>query len=542
MGRNSRCDTWPGMDLELRAEVARSRRRWGRWAAGWLLGAAVGLMVGAWVGGNPPGMAVDEPAHYRKAVGASHLDLLGEPARYVYVPANTPSMRAWLNRTARAVTVPLPLHGCDPFRLPLNGRCPHDPSSVVDRPLRLDQEVTYVGTYPPFVYAVPSVPMRVTEALGGKAEAVLMTGRAAVAILGVLLVLAAGYLLGGGGRAAVAWAGLAVAVSPMVLFLMAELATSGPEVAASVCLVAAALSLTRPPPTDEGERLRATVRSRMAWVALGASALVLTTSRSVGPVWLVVLLAVVVALRGLGPVVDAVRTNRRAAAATAAVAAVGVTATVLWRVFVEPKPPVRASTVLGGLWPGLRQVPNVLAHGVGSFGWFDVAMPWPLYAVWAVLVVGLVGLALAVGSSRERRVLAGLVVLEVVGAVVFYAAVIRPTSSDFKMQGRYVLPLLVALPLVAAEVLGGRPQRVATLLRGRAPAAFGAAIAVAAAVHGLAWAANARYYQRSAVFAEEYPARWEPWGGWPVWAVVVVCAVVLAWLAALPARDRATGG
>lgn len=512
------------MDLDLRAppDRAGASRRWARPPRGWLLGAAAVLMVAAWVGGNPPGMSVDEPAHYRKAVGISHLDVRGEPAGYEYVPANTASMRAWLNRTSRAVTVPSELQGCHAFRLPLRGRCPRIPAGVVDRPLRPDQEVTYVGTYPPFVYLVPAGPMRVAEALGGDAGVVLSVGRAAMAALCLALLIAAGFLLtnGRGGRAALV--GLVLCLSPMVLFLVGELAASGPEVAASVCLMAAALALTR----DDGPALPAAV-----WAALAASALVLTTSRSVGPVWLVVLLAVVVALRGPRVALEVARSHRRAAAMTAAVSAVGVVATVVWRVIVEPKPAVRVSDVVGGLWPGLRQVPSVLAQGIGSFGWFDVDMPWPLYAVWAVLVVALVGLALTVGSARERGVLVALVALEVVGTVVFFAVVIRPTSPDFKMQGRYVLPLLVALPLVAGEVLGGHPRRVASVLRDRVSTVFPVATVAAVAVHGLAWVANARYYQDGAVFRREYPARWEPWGGWPLWALVAAGAVALAWLA-----------
>ncbi|HEX2273753.1 MAG TPA: DUF2142 domain-containing protein, partial [Acidimicrobiales bacterium] len=474
-----------------------------------------------------------EPAHYRKAVGFGHLDVLGEPAGYVRAPANTPSMLAWLNRTSRAVTVPPDLHGCHAFRVPLGGRCPRLPPSVVDRPLSADQEVTYVGTYPPFVYAVPSVPMRVAEAVGARTEVVLIVGRGAVAVLCLALVVAAGFLLAGDGRGLATLVGLALALSPMVLFLMAELAASGPEVAACLCLLAAALSLTRGPDGDDGGRTARVTPPAVAWVALAAGAVVLTTSRSVGPVWLVVLLGVVVLLRGRRLVVTVARAHRRATKVTAVLAAGGAAATVAWRVVVEPKPPLRASTVVSGIWPGLRQVPDVLAHGVGSFGWFDVDLPWPLYAVWAVLVVGLVLLALLVGSTRERRVLAGLLALEVVGAVVFYAAVIRPTSVDFKMQGRYVLPLLVTLPLVAGEIVGGRPERVRAVLRSGTSRVFAVAMAVAAAVHGLAWAANARYYQRSAVFGREYPARWEPWGGWPLWGVVAGCAVVLAWLGVL---------
>ncbi len=515
------------MDLELRTARARGRRRWVRPTTGWLLGTAVAVLLLAWVGGTPPGMSVDEPAHYRKAVGFAHLDIRGEAAGYVEVPANTPSMLAWLNRTSRAVTVPPDLHGCHAFRLPLGGRCPRLPPGVVDRPLRPDQEVTYVGTYPPYVYAVPALPMRLTEELGGDTEVVAIVGRAAVAVLCLALVVVAGLLLARGGRDLLGMTGLALALSPMVVFLMAELAASGPEIAASLCLLAASFSLTRG--SNGG-------RPGLAYGALATSALVLTTSRSVGPVWLVVLVAIVVALRGPRAATHAVRRNRRAAAVTAGLAGAGAAATVLWRVIVEPKPSVGASVVLEGLRPGLRQVPDVLAHGVGSFGWFDVALPWPLYVLWGVLVVGLVVLALGVGSSRERRVLAGLVALEVIGIVVFYAAVIRPTSVDFKMQGRYVLPLLVALPLVAGEIVSGHRERVASVLRGRASAVAAGAIAAVAAVHGLAWTANAVYYEHGAVFGREYPDRWTPWGGWPVWGAVVACAVVLAWLGVLSAR------
>ncbi|HEX2275034.1 MAG TPA: hypothetical protein VHG90_14270, partial [Acidimicrobiales bacterium] len=63
------------LDLDLRTRPGRARRRWRRPAAGLLLAAAVSVMVLAWVGGNPPGMSVDEPAHYRKAVGFGHLDV-----------------------------------------------------------------------------------------------------------------------------------------------------------------------------------------------------------------------------------------------------------------------------------------------------------------------------------------------------------------------------------------------------------------------------------------------------------------------------------
>ena len=530
------------MDPQTQARAGRGRRRWARLSGGWLLGVAVCLMVLAWVGGNPPGMSVDEPAHYRKAVGLAHLDVMGERAAYLRAPDNSPSKLAWINRTSRAVRVPPKLHGCDPFRLPLGGRCPWDPTTVLDRRLPVGTELTYVGTYPPYVYVLPSSAMRLVEALGGETEAVLITGRAAVAVLCLALVIAAGFLLRGPQNRGpqnrgpqhtlTGLLGLTLALSPMVLFLAGELAASGPEVAASICVLAAGLCLTR----------LANGRSpTTCWVALAAGGLVLSISRSLGPLWLLALLALVVVLRGPRPVLALARAHRRAAAATTAVVGSGIVATALWTIIVEPHAEVRPSTVIGGVGPGLRQLPEVARHAVGSFGWFDVDLPWPLYALWGVLVVGMVALALVVGSRRERTAVVALAALEVVGAVVVYAAVIRPTSPDFRMQGRYVLPLLVALPLVAGEVVHGNVGRVASLLRGRASVLLGGAMAAAVAVHGVAWAVNARHYVVDAKFNEEYPAGWEPIGGWAVWAVLVAAAVVVGWLGLASARGAGRG-
>ena len=484
-------------------------------------------MVLAWVGGNPPGMSVDEPAHYRKAVGVAHLDIMGAPAGYRRVPANSPSMLKWINRTSRAVRVPPKLHGCDPFRLPLRGRCPWDPTTVYDRPLPAGTEVTYVGTYPPYVYVLPSSAMRLAEALGGETEAVLMAGRAAVAALCLALVIAAGFLLRRRHDPLTGWLGLTLALSPMVLFLAAELAASGPEVAASICVLAAGLRLTRPADGSSPET---------GWVALAAGGLVLSTSRTLGPLWLFALLGLLTVLRGPAAVLAPVWAHRRAAAATAAVVGCGIAATAFWTIAVEPHADVRQATVVGGIGPGLRQLPAVGSHAIGSFGWFDVDLPWPLHALWAVLVVALVALALAVGSRRERTVVGLLVGLVVVGAVVVYAAVIRPTSADFRMQGRYVLPLFVALPIVAGEVVSANAGRVASLLRGRASELVGAAMATAVAVHGVAWVVNARHYVVNAKFNKEYPAGWEPVGGWAAWGAIVAAAVVLAWVGLVVTR------
>ena len=57
----------------------------------------------------------------------------------------------------------------------------------------------------------------------------------------------------------------------------------------------------------------------------------------------------------------------------------------------------------------------------------DVVMPTPVYLAWAVLVLGVVGLAAIIGEGREKGVLGGCV-LVVLGLVVALSIAVRPTG------------------------------------------------------------------------------------------------------------------
>ena len=506
-----------------------------------LLLAGYAALLAVWVFTNPPGMSVDEPAHYRKAVALSHGDVLGAPDGYTALPVVTGSELAWLNRNTRSLTVPTALRGCDAFRLPVGGRCPADPVEALQVRPPAGQELSYVATYPPIGYVVPAVGTRIAAAAGGHTTAALYAGRAAAAAVCVGLLAGTLACMVDGAWAPSAVVGVALAVSPMAVFLMAQLSTSGAEVAGAACTFAAGLCLTRSP--ADADAGAATRSRRVPWVALAAGGWCLATSRSLGPEWVVMVLALVWILRGTGSVRAAVLAYPRAARACAAVVAAGMILTTVWTVLVEPRPHSSLSVILGGVGPALRQVPSVAVHGVGIFGWVDVHLPQALTDPWILLVAVVFLGAVAVGSTRDRVALALAAAGALAATIVVSAAVIRPTSPDFEMQGRYVLPALVVVPLLAAEVLGAHRRRVAEWLGARGTrAAAGVVVAVTVVVQALAWGINGRKYGVGSIFDGEYRRAWRPAGGWWPWAaaVVVALAVVAAASARVSARTQVT--
>jgi hypothetical protein len=116
----------------------------------------------------------------------------------------------------------------------------------------------------------------------------------------------------------------------------------------------------------------------------------------------------------------------------------------------------------------------------------------------------------------------------------------RPTDD---LQGRYLLPIGVALPLLSGAVLADRaPRRLHALLR----AAVVVIPVAAIAVELLAWYINERRYAVGAggPIAFFLHAQWSPAGGWVMWLglwLVAGCGLLGATLIAQrwPVRWRA---
>ena len=484
-----------------------------------LLVLAYALLSGAWIVGNPAGGAPDETAHYLKALAVAAGQPAGRPSDLQPSPGDS-KQAAWVKRTTRGVDVPA---GLSPAGLQCNAQRPTESARCQEAARPPDQRTpgrTYIGTHPPLPYVVPGGLARLAD----DPVTAIQLGRSGNAATSLALLAAAVALLWDKGSGVLSVLGLVLAVTPMVVFLSSSLSASGPEVAAGICFFAALLRLGRPA-TD----------ARPAWTALGVSGVVLASSRSLGPAWVVLLALVALDAHGARESRLALRTGGRRAAWSVAAVAVAIVAGVGWELAVQPHGVIDTADLWDLVVTSLREVPSMVKHQIGVFGSLDTLMPPLAYRVWSTALVLLVLAAMWAGPRRQRVVLSGLVLTVV--AVTVVVAVLNRAQTGFGMQGRYVLAFSASVPLLAGEVVSRRRPRL-----GGIPPVLALAVALvpAAAVHALGWYANAR---RSAIGVDGPwlfvgRSEWAPGVGWyPLVALVAVASGLMA-LGPILARRR----
>lgn len=497
---------------------------WSRFGRGSpvVLLAAYGLLAVAWLFGNPPGAAPDEPAHYVKALGAGGGDIFGRRLSTTLTATSagvapsltiSPENLKFLQADDRVVRIPPRLTppgawGCTAFREfdsagCLTRRGPTPP--VAELP-------TYVGTFPPFTYILPGVVMR----LSGDPVAALYLGRLVFAAGAFLLLAVALFTLRDPKSPSLSVAGWLLVVTPMVVFLGAQLSSSALEITAGICYFSALVRLCRPD-----------AESRTAWLALIGSGIVLSQCRAFGPMWILLGLLLPVSL--LGPR-DSLRmlgrTSRRIRVGLAALAgafALGVA----WDLFVQPSHPASAASVLSAVIPALLSFPETVAELIGVFGWNDTPAPRPAIAIWGLMIVATIGVALLRSRRRQRQTLDLALIGGSALALVIAAALVLP--HGYSLQGRYVLPGAVAIPLMAADFLYLNRQRIPSWIPTFVSRAAPPLLALAQL---LAWYANARRYAVGAEGSWLFLGhnQWEPPFGWGPWlATAVVGAAMIAW-------------
>jgi hypothetical protein len=182
----------------------------------------------------------------------------------------------------------------------------------------------------------------------------------------------------------------------------------------------------------------------------------------------------------------------------------------------------------------MTQLGYVLRDSVGNFGSLRVHLPLGIDWLWWLLVAGLIVAALWRCPTRERVVLAATVVLGLAFPVLFYAWVYR--FSGYGLQGRYTLPVLILIPMLAGELLHrragadarSRPRTVSTRV------AVSAVVAVIAGVQLYAWWYDARAAADALGTIRFYAhAAWSPPLGWGPWIAVAALGALCLLLAAV---------
>jgi len=477
----------------IHALTATPRRAW------WLSFAALVLLMSAWNLATPRFGAPDEPGHVVRATSVVRGQILGREANDDdRVPQGT-----------RFVDVPRSIAdgakvGCFAFRPGATADCLvlSGSSDEVEAP-------TTAGRHPPLYYAVVGLPSLVVPSASSVWFMRLVTTLIMAAFLASALASAR--------RARVptlATVGLAVAVTPMVLFVGGTVSPSGPETAAAICLWTTGLALL------DADVIPARLATRA-----GVAAIVLALARQLGPMFLVLIL---VALVGIG--------GRRAVGllrdqglrlwvilAGSAVALQG-----LWVVLAKPLDSSTGdattnthytSTELAKLSFGRSGI--LLREMIGVFGWRDTAAPEVTYLIWIAALGAVIALGVVLGARRDLVVVGGLLVLSVVIPVISEAR--EANAVGFFWQGRYTLPLAVGIPIVAAWSAAKRTEP--TLNRARLGLVLATALGLA---QGLAFLQAERRYSVGAQgeLAFWRHAHWTPPGG--VWPVTLIFLAALA--------------
>jgi hypothetical protein len=414
-----------------------------------LLLAGWALLSLAWAFGNPPFAGPDEDSHYLRALEVGRGNLITE-----HTPegaeGGTERQLAWNRQLAYSVRVPAGLapldHRCWTSNAESDARC----ADATRGPERGTEATTQVGNYQPLPYALPGLAARAA----GSPGAANRLARLLNALLSLALLYIAVRMTWSPDAGPRSLLGLMVAVTPMVLFCGSVLNGSGPEIAAGIAFAASLLRLRR----DES-----CARSFNVWLGLGASGAVLALTRTSGPFYLVAIAAAVVSLGGFGPAWRFLRGRARVAIGALAGILTAVVLNRVWEHAHGPDATTGFANVRAVLGDAAGEWWRASSELIGKFGYLEYRLPAAAYVAWFAAGFVLLALAARVARGRERTALAGVVVAAVLLPMLLWIYAIRQTG--FGLQGRYVLPALVVVPLIAGDLIRAHASALGARLR-----------------------------------------------------------------------------
>jgi hypothetical protein len=388
------------------------------------------LLFAAWALATPYDGTPDEMRHIERAYGVGSGDVAPEPVARGKVAGAVQQVPGSLVRT-----------NCFAFH-------PDVPASC-GRPLGGDETkvpvVTAAGRYNPVYYLVVGWPLVVAPDMTGVLAARLLSAALVAGLFGAAVAVA------GGLRRRGVVAGLVVALTPMTAHMSGAVNPNAIEIAAGAALVVALIAVLFEPDGSGGRRA--------PWWLAGISAAVLITVRPAGPAWFAVIAAVLLIPLTRARYLALLRSRRvwilSSLLVVIAAAAAGWT---LWKRAnqLTPNRPPRPGL---GFLDGMKieffdQWRRHTSEMVGVLSWLDTPLPVVVQLAWWSSVGTLVFLALALGGPVARWRVAGLAALGMLvpSAVEAYNA----HHYGFIGQGRYYLPMLVGVPIIAAYVVAGR--------------------------------------------------------------------------------------
>lgn len=406
------------------------------------------LLQCAWVLTVPPFRGIDEFDHAYRASAVA-----GGQWSTDRVPADGRGLLV----EARADVVEAAEAQCEHLRYTGPDNC----TAAGDAPDGRVQVASGAATYYPAYYWV----------VGTAAEP--FRGATALYVMRVVSLLLCAVFVGlaawASSRARTSWplVGLAVALTPVLVYSTTVAAPNGLEMAAAVALWTSLLRVRVEPDA---------ARSRALLVVAAAAAAVMCSLRLLGPLWVVLVVATVVALDPAGAR-GVVRRHVRLVAGGAVVVLLALAAFVLWmRGPADVYLPDDGADVAESLSP--LHVVLWAVQSIAAFPYRNQLGPPAVYAVVGTVALLLVVAAARAAHGRHRVVLLGSLAVAIL--LPLAATLATYDGTEIIWQGRYGLPYGVGFVLLAATLLAERPEPH--------PLARGAVVAAAAAYAvALAW-------------------------------------------------------
>lgn len=240
--------------------------------------------------------------------------------------------------------------------------------------------------------------------------------------------------------------GLMLCLTPAVTFASIVGAPNGIHMAAALLMWTCLVSQSRPSPHLEADRSRGR--------QLGVAVALMVLTHALGILWLACSLAVLLLWQGR-PGVRALVRDLRASPWTTAAAGAASIAVLAWSLLVR----TNDTSVVDPLAASTKEIP-AFAHAivwtfqvVGTMP-YRFGLVWPVvYALWIAALVALVWSALRARDTRTTLAMAGT--LAAAAIIPIAVTVLTYDQLGFAWQGRYELPLLYAVPLLAAEATRG---------------------------------------------------------------------------------------
>jgi hypothetical protein len=394
------------------------------------------LLGTLWSLASPVFSVPDEPAHATKAIAQVRGQVIGYT-----VPG------------VKHIVVDLP----DGYEYPPHILCfatqtdvPANCNGVeVGDPDGQDWFNTWVGAYNPAYYYLVGWPSLLFD---GNASIYAM--RIASSLLGAALLAWAFQAAASGARSRWMPVGVAFAAAPMSMYLIGSVNPQGAEIAAAVAVWVGLLRLLQ---TFREPVERPVLSRTWLWAGVTIASIVLVTARALGPLWLVIIVALCILASGWRPVRRLFTTASSywwlAAIAAGGLFSIGWTLSggSLSNQAEASDAPLVNGTFLQGFRYMLRMAPDHVQQAIGYFGWFDAALP--VWAYWLFIAAFAVIVALAFIATRRRSVLS---LSAVVLAALFVPALVQGYSvhqTGVIWQGRYGLFLYLGITIVAAWLL-----------------------------------------------------------------------------------------